>query len=394
MRLAHLADSHLGFRQFHRLTERGRNQREVDVAAAFARAIDGVIAERPDVVVVAGDLFHAVRPTNSAILHAVREFGRLRRELPEVPLVVIAGNHDTPRSTDTISIFGLLNELGGVHVAADAARRLAFPELDLNILAVPHQALLEVPRIALEPAGREQHQVLVVHGETTGLFGDDRSVAEPGGALLSSDDLHADWSYVALGHYHVQHRVRDRQWYAGSLDYVSSNPWGELREERSSTIGGKGWLLVDLATRRVQRQAIVASRRFLDLRWLDGADLAAPELDRLIAEAVSGVPGGIGGAVVRQVVRNVPRAVARELDHARIRAWKADALHFQLDLRRPDATERQSAGGAPGKPETLPQTLAVYLRERTLPVGIDQDRFVQRGIELLAGVEDESGGAS
>src|ERR1043165_6771153 len=108
MRLAHLADPHLGFRQFHRLTERGRNQREVDVATAFTRAVDGVIAERPDVVVIAGDLFHAVRPTNSAILHAVREFGRLQRALPDMPIVVIAGNHDTPRSSDTTSIFGLL----------------------------------------------------------------------------------------------------------------------------------------------------------------------------------------------------------------------------------------------------------------------------------------------
>src|ERR1019366_8979937 len=160
-----LADPHLGFRQYHRLTARGHNQREADVALAFTRAVDGVIAEHPDAVVVAGDVFHAVRPTNSAILHAVREFGRLQRALPGVPVVVIAGNHDTPRSTDTTSIFGLLHEIG-VHVAADAARRFPFPDLDLSLLAVPHQALFEEPRIAVEPSGRAKHQVLVIHGET------------------------------------------------------------------------------------------------------------------------------------------------------------------------------------------------------------------------------------
>ncbi len=169
MRLAHLADPHLGFRQFHRLTDRGRNQREVDVATAFSRAIDGVIAARPDAVVIAGDLFHAVRPTNSAILHAVREFHRLQRALPGAPVVVIAGNHDTPRSSDTTSIFGLLHEIG-VHVATDRAERLAFPELDLSVLAVPHQSLFLAPRPALEPAGPERHQVLVIHGEVPGLF--------------------------------------------------------------------------------------------------------------------------------------------------------------------------------------------------------------------------------
>jgi DNA repair exonuclease SbcCD nuclease subunit len=393
MRLAHLADPHLGFRQFHRLTERGRNQREVDVAAAFTQAIDGVIAVRPDAVVVAGDLFHAVRPTNSAILHAVQEFGHLQRSLPGVPIIVIAGNHDTPRSTDTTSIFGLLNELGGVHVADAAERRIVVPELDLSIFAVPHQALFETPRIVLEPAGPERHQVLVIHGEVPGLFGDDQNIAEPGGALLSDEDLRGNWSYVALGHYHVQHKVRDRQWYSGSLDYVSSNPWGELREERASRLSGKGWLLVDLDTQRIERQAVEAPRRFLDLPWLDAKDLAAPELDRMIADAVAKAPGGIGDAVVRQVVRNVARPVARELDHAQIRAWKSDALHFQLDLRRPEPSARQSASGAPGRPETLPETLASYLRERTLPPGIDHHRFVTRGVEMLETVERDAGTA-
>jgi DNA repair protein SbcD/Mre11 len=392
MRLAHLADPHLGFRQYHRLTPKGHNQREADVALAFTRAINGVIAERPDVVVVAGDLFHAVRPTNAAILHAVREFTRLQRMLPDAPVVVIAGNHDTPRSTDTTSIFGLLNEIG-VRVADQSARRFPFPELDLAILAVPHQALFEEPRIAVEPAGRERNQVLLIHGETPELFGADRSMAEPGGAMLTPAELRGPWSYVALGHYHVQCQVGERQWYAGALDYCSPNPWGELRAERDAKLKGKGWLMVDFADGSVTPHGIEAPRRVLDLPWLDAHDMTASELDRLIADAVADVAGGIAGAVVRQVVRNVARPVAREIDHARVRAWKADALHFQLDLRRPEGSTRQSASGAPGKPETLPETLTSYLRERTLPPGIDRPRFVQRGVEMLETVERETSGA-
>ena len=101
MKLAHLADPHLGFRQYHRQTPSGINQREADVAAAFRQAVDGVLAARPDVVVVAGDLFHSVRPTNAAILFAFRQFQRLRAGLPDAPVILIAGNHDTPRSTET-----------------------------------------------------------------------------------------------------------------------------------------------------------------------------------------------------------------------------------------------------------------------------------------------------
>jgi len=389
MRLAHLADPHLGFRQYHRLTPRGHNQREADVALAFTRAIDGVIAERPDAVVVAGDLFHAVRPTNSAILHSVREFQRLRLALGDAPIVVIAGNHDTPRSTDTTSIFGLLNEIG-LLVAAEREERFVFPSLDLSVAAVPHQALLQEPRLGIEPRGHETHQVLVIHGETPDLFGADRSMAEPGGAMLTAAELRGPWSYVALGHYHVQHEVAERQWYAGALDYCSPNPWGELRAERQAKRPGKGWLMVDFDTGSVTRHAIEPPRRVLDLPWLDANELAATELDRLIADAVMNVPGGIAGAVVRQVVRNVARPVARELDHARIRAWKAEALHLQLDLRRPEVAARQSASGAPGKPETLPETLVTYLRDRTLPPGIDHHRFVQRGVEMLETVEREA----
>ena len=83
MRLVHLADLHLGFRQYQRLTPAGVNQREADVARSFVRAVDQTIALRPDLVVIAGDVFHTVRPSNPAILHAFKQFVRLRLALPQ-----------------------------------------------------------------------------------------------------------------------------------------------------------------------------------------------------------------------------------------------------------------------------------------------------------------------
>jgi hypothetical protein len=50
--------------------------------------------------------------------------------------------------------------------------------------------------------------------------------------------------------------------------------------------------------------------------------------------------------------------------------------------------------GAPGKPEALPETLKVFLRERQLPAGINHGRFVERGVELLASVDDAPAGAA
>ena len=157
MKLAHIADSHLGIRQYHRQTPTGINQREADVANAFRGVIDDVIAQRPDVVIIAGDLFHSVRPTNAAIVFAFRQFQRLRDALgPEVPIIIVAGNHDTPRSSETGSILRLFEELG-ISVAIDEARRFDFPALDLSVLAVPHPALLDPdpPEIRPERPGED-----------------------------------------------------------------------------------------------------------------------------------------------------------------------------------------------------------------------------------------------
>lgn len=392
MRIAHLADAHLGFRQFHRQTPSGINQREADVAHAFRAAVDGVLAERPDAVLLAGDLFHAVRPTNHSIVFAFRQLQRLREGLgPDAPIVLIAGNHDTPRSAETGTILRLFEELG-VEVAEGEPRRLTFPHLGLSVLAVPHQALAGPDRVPLEPAGTEPHQVLVLHGEVEGMFPFDRSALEYGGALLRASDLHlGEWSYVALGHYHVSCEVRPRAWYAGALDYVSPNPWGELADERRHGVTGKGWLLVDLATGAVERRGVRSARRLLDLPPLDAAGMDAAEVDAAIRARVLDAPGGIADQVVRLVVHNIPRAVGRDLDHAAIRGWKAEALSFHLDLRRPEP-QRTVGVGAPGRRQTLPELVRDYLSRRPLPAAVEREAFVARGTALMDDIERQAAG--
>src|SRR5262249_25256575 len=160
----------------------------------------------------------SVRPTNAAIVFAFRQFQRLRDALPRTPIILIAGNHDTPRSAETGSILRLFEELG-VDVAVDEARRLVYPELDLMVLAVPHQALLSGERPALGPDGNERHRVLLLHGEVEGVYPGDRSGADYGGVQIGVRELRSDeWSYVALGDYHVQYQVEERAWYAGALE--------------------------------------------------------------------------------------------------------------------------------------------------------------------------------
>jgi hypothetical protein len=390
VKVAHLADPHLGARQYHRQTAAGINQREADVAQAFRLAVDGVIAAAPDLVVIAGDLFHSVRPTNAAIVFAFRQFQRLREALPRAPIVLIAGNHDTPRSVETGSILRLFEELG-VDVAAEQARRLVYPELDLAVLAVPHQALVS-ERPPLRPEGSEARQLLVLHGEIEGVFPFDRTTVEYGGAVIGLSELApAEWSYVALGHYHVRHQVAPRAWYAGALEYVSPNLWGELADESRHGHRNKGWLLADIDAGTVTFQPVAPSRAILDLPPVPGEGMAAAALDRLIAERLAEVPGGIADKVLRLRVYDVPRHIGRELDHAAIRAFKAEALHFNLDVRRPEV-QRTVGVGAPGRRQPLPELVRDYLSRRPLPAELDREAFVQLGGDLLDGVERDLAG--
>jgi DNA repair protein SbcD/Mre11 len=391
VKLAHIADPHLGIRQYHRQTSAGINQREADIAQAFRTAIEGVIAARPDAIIIAGDLFHSVRPTNSAIVFAFRQLQRLRDALPEAPIVLIAGNHDTPRSVETGSILRLFEELG-VDVATEEARRLVYPKLDLNVFAVPRQAVLAPERPAFEPDGPQKYQVLVAHLEIEGEYPENRGGADYGGAVVDRRDLHLDaWTYVALGHYHTQHQVARNVWYAGALDYIGPNIWGEAADEVDHGSHGKGWLLADLATGRIERRPVPAARRVLDLEPVKAADKSADTVDEIIAARVSSVPGGIADQIVRLRVFDIPRHVARELDHAAIRAFKTDALHFHLDLRRPEL-ERRIGLGSPGRRQTLAELVSSYLQGRPLPAELDRDAFVRLGRDLMDSVERDLAG--
>ena len=395
MKLAHLADLHLGFRQFDRQTARGGNQREADVAEAFRRAVDDLLAQRPDLIVVAGDVFHSVRPTNPAILFLFQQLQRLRVGLPETPIVLVAGTHDTPRSLETGTILKLYEALG-VEAVVDAPRRLVFPKLDCAVFAVPHQALAAGERPALRPERGATLNVLVAHCDVDRVVSrQDRTPLAFGGAQVTKQELApAQWDYIALGHYHLAHQVAANAWYSGSLDYVTTTPWLELAYEREEkrTGKGKGYLLVDLPAARVSFRPIAAVRQLVDLPPVQGEGLTAAEVDALIAERVAKAKPAIDNQVVRLVVWDVSRATQRDLDHTAIRAYKSRALSFQLDVRRP-AEQRSEASGAPGRRLTLPETVRQFLTHRPLDADLERDDFVGLGTRYVEQADGDAEGA-
>jgi hypothetical protein len=118
-------------------------------------------------------------------------------------------------------------------------------------------------------------------------------------------------------------------------------------------------------------------------------------VDARIAQRVHDAQPAIDDHVVRLVVTNVTRATAADLDHAAIRGYKARALNFHLDLRRPE-TRRETGTGAPGsRRRALPETVREFLGRRPLDAALDRETFVALGMSYLAAADapDEGPGA-
>jgi len=383
VRLVHLSDLHLGFRQYQRLTPAGINQREADVAKAFRNAIDKTIELAPQLVVVAGDVFHNVRPTNPAVLVAFGQFSRLRTHLPDAKIVIVAGNHDTPRTAETGCILRLFEALD-INVVDAAAERFSFPELELSVLAVP-----DVPgaRPSLVPDASFRHNVLLLHGEVEGVIPEQARVTDRASVAITNEELGAArWSYVALGHYHVYREVAPNAFYSGSIDYTSANSWGELAEEREAGIGGKGIVEHDLATGTHRFHRLPTVRRWVDLPQLSARGLSAAELDAAIRRSVEECDGGIDEQVVRILARDVPRHIARDLDQKALREYRRRALHFHLDTRRPEII-RLHGHGSPGRRPSLRDVVRDKLRGRIIESDLSREALVDLGIRYLDEVE-------
>ncbi|HST57047.1 MAG TPA: exonuclease SbcCD subunit D [Longimicrobium sp.] len=384
MKIAHLADLHLGYRAYHRVNARGGNMREADVSDAFRQAVNRITELRPDLVLVAGDVFHTVRPSNTAIADAFRQFSLLADRLPDVPIVMIAGNHDSPRSADTGNILNLFREIDGVRVVCDECRSIRLPEIDTSILCLPHVSLATGEEVVVEPDSGSKHNVLMLHATLEGENAASklRYVSEYGGAVLAEDRIdYAQWDYVALGHYHTAEELKPNAWYAGGVERTSSNIWMEPEE--------KGFLLYSTRSGRAEFEA-VNTRPMVDLPRIEARGLGSAELDETVRAAVERIPDGLRGKIVRLVIHDVPRAVVRELNHKRIREWKAEAVHFHLDARPPEH-RRRTEGNAPVRRQTLQEQVASYLRKdwKLRDPKLDKEQLVEMGVAYVDRTAEE-----
>ena len=379
MKLVHLADLHLGYRAYHRTNQQGINIREADVARAFREALDRTVELAPELLLIAGDVFHTVRPSNAAIADAFRQLSRFHDESPETSVVVIAGNHDSPRAAETGNILRLFAEIPGITVVYQEPKRLAFPQFDAAVLCLPHNALISSDKPAIEPDPHVSVNILLAHGAHERL----KLLTGFGAAPIRSDDINPDdWDYVGLGHYHIYEQLTPNMVYPGGIERTSLNIWAEAR-------GPKGFVEFDLQAGRAIFHKLENPRPVIDLPPIKGRDLSAAALDEAIEAALAAVKGGIDGKIIRLRLFDVTRSMYRELDHTRMREHRTKALHLHVDVRAPQVV-RHEGSGAPGQRLSLQEELVAFLKHRwrTDAENIDREALVELGLRYLLQAEE------
>ena len=241
MKLIHIADTHLGLSQFNRLDpESGLNLREKQIYDNFLSAIDRIIAEKPDVLVHAGDLFDTVKPKTRAYTTVLEALEQLHAA--GIPLVVIAGNHSMVKTRYATSPFAVLGYHPGDITAAYSFRYQNVEISDTVFHLIPNMLRPEDYRSAYEEVkiAGDHYNVLVTHGLATVIR--DKRLATVAEHELDTTILSDRFDYIALGHYHRQSRIMENAWYSGSIEYLT---YGEISDP-------KGGLCINLDRSSVQ----------------------------------------------------------------------------------------------------------------------------------------------
>ena len=354
IKLLHLADVHIGMENYGRVDPAtGLSTRLQDFLGTLDEAVDRAIAERVDVVAVAGDVYKSRDPSPTHQREFARRVLRLTRE--GIAVVLVAGNHDIPMAkgrATSLDIFRVL-ELPGVTVArAIGLHRLETRNGPFQIVSLPWltrsavvareehknktgeelaQAMLELVDDGLAGATAElDPQVptaLIGHAHVFGArVGAERLLTLGNDPMLNVNVVdRPNVDYVGLGHIH-KHQVivtgTPSVVYAGSINRV------DFSEESES----KGFVLAE-----VQRGACawefmpVKARPFVTIRADVSDNGGDPTGD--VQRAIFRAGRGVEGAVVRlQMVGS--RSKLQQVDEREVRAQLREAYYLTAFQRQ------------------------------------------------------------
>jgi DNA repair exonuclease SbcCD nuclease subunit len=360
------------------------NQREVDFYNVFKKFIDTAIEQKPDLILHSGDFFDSVRPTNRAISFALEQLLRLSQA--KIPIVLIAGNHETPRLRETGSVFRLFEHLDHVYpVYKGKYECLEFPELELKVHCVPHCMNPEVLQGSLEkliPDPETKHNIAMLHAAIVGVTAFRSN--EFNEQDVASGYLKPEFDYIALGHYHEFIKVDENAYYSGSMERVNfleasheSKGFIELVFEDFS--GGEETTDDDLEVfypEPVFHE--LQTRPMLDLPPIDCSVMDKYEIGNEILKRIEDVVPD--DKILRLKIKNLPIEVYKSLDFNQFRKLTSPALQFEIQY---DVTRDDSEVAAPDvRFEVLGNEFKSFLTSEAIE-GLDKDKLVSMGLDYL-----------
>lgn len=254
MKFAHLADTHLGYRQF------GLIEREKDFYEVFGKVIDKIIEEKVDFVIHSGDLFETAKPSPMALLEFQK--GLLKLKGAGIPMYAIAGNHDFVMRKGSIPPQVIFKKMGlkvispintnYMHDDIFIAGLPFYPASQSNVLK---SKLVELSK----KASNHDKSILVLHQ------GIDQYI--PFQFELEKGDIPDNFNYYAFGHIH-KYIVED--FGKGKLVYPGSGEIWKTDELIDYKENGKGFVIVDMdgSKPQIKRVKIDIPREFI-VRSLD-----------------------------------------------------------------------------------------------------------------------------
>ena len=260
MKFAHLADTHLGYRQF------GLHDREKDFYEVFEKIIDKIIEEDVDFVIHSGDLFDNSRPSPMALLTFQK--GLIKLKNANIPIYAIAGNHDSIQRKGTIPPQVLFKKLG-LKVISPINTNYMYE--DVFIAGLPFYPSSQDKNLKnklaelSKKAANHEKSILVLHQGIDKYFNLQYE--------LEISDIPDNFNYYAMGHLH--NYIND-DFGKGKLVYPGSSEIWKTTEISDYRKNGKGLVIIDLDGSKpsVERIKIDLPREFIE-RSLDYNDLTS-----------------------------------------------------------------------------------------------------------------------
>ncbi|MEJ2249871.1 MAG: exonuclease SbcCD subunit D [Candidatus Lokiarchaeota archaeon] len=262
MRIAHISDTHLGYRQYN------LDVREQDIYDVFNEAIDIALEERADVLIHSGDLFDTPEPPIKALYTLQNALSKIGDKMK---VLTVLGEHDTPKRRGMaphrlfkMEVLGDAYSLD--HVIIDDVLFAGISNLKGRATDHLKQELEKFDFLTKQYEG----SVLILHQAIKSFL------PFEGAYQLKEDDLPQSANYYALGHIHsreIQSFGNGKLAYAGSTEIMNKDEISSWKKN------GKGLYLID-----IEKGDVSVERIDLNVRPQIKLEIEERELEKTLKE--------------------------------------------------------------------------------------------------------------